>query len=149
MTIIILFRLWSRHHTPTPHLLQKYALSTDFYIGICINAQLCWQASISDAALFSRSLSPMGRQNASPHSRDCGEGSFMARVGCQVSLPSNFPKLTDRLQHNHNHEFSDKLLNQLFQEQQPSYFQCNTIPPLAIIFAINWSVGYWWRRSGY
>ncbi len=31
----------------------------------------------------------------------------------------------------------------------PSNFQRNTIPPLAIKFAINWSVGYWWRRSGY
>ena len=50
---------------------------------------------------------------------------------------------------NHNHEFSDTLINQLFQEQQPSNFQRNTIPPLAIIFAINWSVGYWWRQSGY
>ena len=65
------------------------------------------------------------------------------------SVVRHFPKLTDRLQHNHKHEFFNTLLNQLFQEQQPSYFQCNTIPPLAIIFAINWSVGYWWRRSGY
>ena len=32
-----------------------------------------------------------------------------------------------------------------------SNFQCNTIPPLAIIiiFAINWSVGYWWWCRGY
>ena len=55
----------------------------------------------------------------------------------------------DRLQNNHNHEFSDTLINQLFQEQQLSNLRRNTIPPLAIIFAINWSVGYWWRRSGY
>ena len=50
---------------------------------------------------------------------------------------------------NHNHEISDTLINQIFLEQQPSNFQRNTIPPLAIIFAINWSVGYWWWRSGY
>jgi len=50
---------------------------------------------------------------------------------------------------NHNHEFSDTLINQIFHEQQPSNCRRNTIPPLAIIFAINWSVGYWWRRSGY
>ena len=56
----------------------------------------------------------------------------------------------DCLQHNHNNEFSYTLLNQLFQEWQPSNFQCNIIPPLAIIiFATNWSVGYWWRQSGY
>ena len=60
-----------------------------------------------------------------------------------------FPGVRDRLQHNHNHEFSDTLIHQLFQERQPSNFQRNTIPPLAIFFAINWSVGYWWRRSGY
>ena len=63
--------------------------------------------------------------------------------------PFYFPGARDRLQNNHKHEFSDTLINQLFQEQQPSNFQRNTIPPLAIIFAINWSVGYWWRRSGY
>jgi len=38
-----------------------------------------------------------------------------------------------------NHEFSYTLLNQLFQEQQPSN-QRNTIPPLAIFYAIIWSV---------
>ena len=59
----------------------------------------------------------------------------------------NFSGARDRLQNNHNHEFSDTLINQLFQEQQPSNFQRNTIPPLAIIFSINWSVGYWWWRS--
>ena len=62
---------------------------------------------------------------------------------------SYFSGARDCLQHNHNHEFSDTLLNQLFQERQPSNIQRNTIPPLAIFFAINWSVGYWWRWSGY
>jgi hypothetical protein len=60
-----------------------------------------------------------------------------------------FSGARDCLQHNHNHEFSVTLLNQLFQERQPSNIQCNTIPPLTIIFAINWSVGYWWWQSGY
>ncbi len=81
------FRLWSRQHTP--QLLLKHALSTDFYIGIRIYAQLCRQASVSDAALFSRSVGPMGRQDASPHLRDCGEDSLMARVGYQVALLCN------------------------------------------------------------
>jgi hypothetical protein len=40
-----------------------------------------------------------------------------------------FSGARDRLQHNHNHEFSNTLLNQLFQEQQPSNFQGNTIFP--------------------
>ena len=72
----------------TPHIfLQKHALFTDFYIGIRIYTQLCRQASISDAAPFLRSVGPMGPQDASPHSRNCGEDSFMARVGCRVSLP--------------------------------------------------------------
>ncbi len=79
-----LFRLWSRQHTT--QLLLKHALSTDFYIGIRIFAQLCRQASISNAAPFLRSVGPMVRYDASPHSRDCGEDSFMAQVGCRVSL---------------------------------------------------------------
>ena len=62
------------------------------------------------------------------------------------SLHSNY---SHQLSRKSNHEFSDTLLNQLFQEQQPSNFQRNTIPPLARNFAINWSVGYWWRQSGY
>jgi len=66
-----------------------------------------------------------------------------------VYLIDHFLGARDRLQNNHNHEFSDKLINQLFQEQQLSNLRRNTIPPLAIIFAITWSVGYWWRRSGY
>ena len=61
--------------------------STDLDIGICIYAQLCRQASVSVAALFLQSVGPMGRQDVSPHSSDCGEDSFMAWVGCQVSLP--------------------------------------------------------------
>ncbi len=35
---------------------------------------------------------------------------------------------------NHNHEFSDTLINQIFHEQRPSNFRRNTIPPLAIDF---------------
>jgi hypothetical protein len=65
------------------------------------------------------------------------------------AMGGDFSGARDRQQHNHSHEFSATLLNQLFQEPQPSNFQRNTIPPLAIIFAINWSVGYWWRRNGY
>jgi hypothetical protein len=70
----------------TTQLLLKHALSTDFDIGIRIYAQLCRQASVSNAPPFSRSVSPMVHQDASPHSHDCGEDSFMARIGCRVSL---------------------------------------------------------------
>jgi hypothetical protein len=76
-----------------------------------------------------------------------------------LSVYSSYPPVLDGAKaaflwpgivcNNHNHEFSDTLINQIFHEQQPSNFRRNTIPPLAIIFAINWSVGYWWRRSGY
>ena len=64
---------------------------------------------------------------------------------------SCFANVLTGLWHNcwQDHEFSDTLINQFFHKQQPSNFQCNTIPPLAINFAINWSVGYWWRGGGY
>jgi hypothetical protein len=61
-------------------------------------------------------------------------------VDTERSLHFNY---SHQLSRESNHEFSDTLLNQLFQEQQPFNFQRNTIPPLAINFAINWSVGYW------
>jgi len=67
-------------------------------------------------------------------------------VDTERSLPFHYSRQLSRTS---NHDFSDTPLNQLFQEQQPSNFQRNTIPPLAINCAINWLVGYWWRRSGY
>jgi hypothetical protein len=67
-------------------------------------------------------------------------------VDTERSLPSNYSR---QLSQKSTHEFFDTLLNQIFQEHQSSNFQRNTIPPLAINFAINWSVGYWWRRIGY
>ncbi len=78
----LLFCLWSHHHTP--HLLRKYALSIDFYIGIRIYAYLCWQASVSNAAPFLRSVGPMGHQDASPHLPTVGRIDLWLRlaVGC-------------------------------------------------------------------
>ena len=62
------------------------------------------------------------------------------------SLPFNYSRQLSRTS---NHDCSDIPLNQFSQAQQPSNFRRNTIPPLAINCAINWFVGYWWRRSGY
>jgi hypothetical protein len=50
------------------------------------------------------------------------------------------------LQHNHNHEFSGTVLNQLFHKRQPSSFQHNTIPSLAILFTIDWSSCNWQQQ---
>ncbi len=44
----------------------------------------------------------------------------------------------DRLQHNHNHEFSDTLINQFFQERPPTCYNFCNLLVCGLLVAVEW-----------